>query len=71
MIAFIRILILHKSSFHDNGEIKQVIYNNQARAVKLTIPVDKVQALYRALKKYDDLLYSDECHITLKMRPGN
>ena len=58
-------------SFHDNGEIKQVIYNNQARAVKQTIPVEKVQDLYKALKKYDDLLYSDECHITLKMGPGN
>ncbi len=57
-------------SFHDNGQIKQVIYNNPARAVKLTIPVEKVQDLYRALKKYNDLLYSEECHITLKMRPG-
>ena len=58
------------SAITTNGEIKQVIYSNQARAVKMTIPVDKVQDLYRALKKFDDLLYSDECHITLKMKPG-
>ena len=36
----------------------------------LGLPVDKVNALYKAMKAFDDMLHDYQSHIVYKMEPG-
>ena len=52
------------------GEVERIIYNNPVRDTFLTVPVDKVQSLYKALRLFDSLLYDPANMVKFKLKPG-
>ena len=56
---------------HDReGRYDRITYNNMVRDSVLGLPVDKVNALYKAMKAFDDMLHDYQSHIVYKMEPG-
>ena len=45
-------------------------YNNQVRETELNLPVNKVIPYYKALKAYDEQLYSKDNAVQFKLKPG-
>ncbi len=62
--------IFYLCSLDDLGEMEYVTFNGQARAMMMTAPVEKIQSLYRAMRKMNDYFYDEDIHITLKLNPG-
>jgi len=60
---------LHRVSAE--GEVWQINYNNQARDSFLSLPPEEVHDYYKALKKFDELLYHERNLVRLKLQPGN
>ena len=48
-----------------------VHYNNQVRDSYLNIPAAEVQGYYEALRHFDDLLYSKENLVEIKLLTGS
>lgn len=53
------------------GEVWQINYNNQARDSFLSLPPEEVHDYYKALKKFDELLYHERNLVRLKLQPGD
>merc|ERR1712181_148516 len=53
------------------GELIRLNWSHFARDSHLDAPIEQVEELYRAMRKFDDLMNSEENHIRLKMKPGD
>ena len=56
---------------NSSGEVERIIDNNPVRDTFLTVPVEKVQPLYKALRLFDSLLYDPSNMVKFKLKPGN
>lgn len=55
----------------EQGEFKTLAYNDQTRSPYMNVPVEEVNKIYQALKKFNEFLYRKENFIDYKLQPGN
>jgi len=56
---------------NERGELSRINWSHFARDSHLDMDIDKVEDLYAAMRKFDDLMNAEENHIRLKMQPGD
>eukprot|EP00095_Tigriopus_kingsejongensis_P006085 snap_masked-scaffold712_size108441-processed-gene-0.9 protein:Tk06085 transcript:snap_masked-scaffold712_size108441-processed-gene-0.9-mRNA-1 annotation:"hypothetical protein BRAFLDRAFT_212201" len=57
---------------HDlTGRLERLNWSNFARHTELDLPLDDVRPFYDAMREYEDILHSNECHLKHKMKPGD
>ena len=54
----------------DRREVKNIHFSNVARAKMHTVPVEKIQPLFKALWKFNDLCYDKDICVQFKLKPG-
>eukprot|EP00057_Strongylocentrotus_purpuratus_P030705 XP_782480.1 PREDICTED: gamma-butyrobetaine dioxygenase [Strongylocentrotus purpuratus] len=54
----------------EQGEFKTLAYNDQTRSPYMNVPVEEVNKIYQALKKFNEFLYRKENFIDYKLQPG-
>ena len=54
-----------------SGQVTQVAFNNQVRSSQLSGDADLTKALYRALKLFNSLCYSEQFMVKYKMNEGD
>ncbi|XP_006820164.1 gamma-butyrobetaine dioxygenase-like [Saccoglossus kowalevskii] len=54
-----------------NGEVERIRYNQTCRSTMMRIPVEQVEAVYKALKAFDEILHHKDNIIQFKMESGD
>ena len=57
-------------SLKEDGSLNRIIYSDPVRDSYPTIPVEKVNDLYRAMNMFVSLLCQPENHVLFKLTPG-
>ncbi|XP_074649433.1 gamma-butyrobetaine dioxygenase-like [Tubulanus polymorphus] len=55
----------------NEGNVKGVCYNNQVRDTFMNLPIEDVQPLYEALRKFDDIMYDPNNHVKHTLKAGD
>ncbi|XP_022082954.1 gamma-butyrobetaine dioxygenase-like [Acanthaster planci] len=57
--------------YNSFGEFTRVNFNNHTRAPYMSLPVEKVRDMYKALKVFYDVMYRPENHVNFRLELGD
>ncbi len=70
LVPYFKTFLYNHYRLNQEGSVERIVYNNPVRDTFLTVQMEKVNALYKALCLFDALLYNPENHVRMKLNPG-